>query len=186
MAHELFKDHFLNGNFVKIHINGHVIEVDKNLVDSNGKGGILDLLFRQNATKISKDLPIILHGNDERESQLRTYINYLQPTPFFYEQLSLEETTTKVMELMICGVDLVDALDHFGAKEKCGDVVGEMLCIMGEEFVSVITDGDERETWKEYIWSGLEWAFINRGEKLLSNSDLLTFIYQKYDNFDGK
>ncbi|KAL7718347.1 Uncharacterized protein QTN25_004275 [Entamoeba marina] len=166
MAHELFKDHFLNGNFVKIHINGHVIEVDKNLVDSNGKGGILDLLFRQNATKISKDLPIILHGNDERESQL--------------------QTTTKVMELMICGVDLVDALDHFGAKEKCGDVVGEMLCIMGEEFVSVITDGDERETWKEYIWSGLEWAFINRGEKLLSNSDLLTFIYQKYDNFDGK
>ncbi|BFU20590.1 hypothetical protein KM1_183910 [Entamoeba histolytica HM-3:IMSS] len=184
MNQNAFFESFCNTNsIVKIIINNQQFEVDKKVIERSGKGGILDILFKQKAGTIMKGESIILHGDEEKARQLKEYISFIETNQIYVQNLSLYEVAQKVMDLICCGVDLGEALDYFNARDGSGDVVGEILCIMGESFTTNFVQADQQGTWQKMVYEGLQWAFANRPEQIQNNSDLLSIIYQKYNGF---
>lgn len=184
MTQNVFFESYINKpSTVTIEMNNQLFHVDKKAVEQNGRGGILDILFKQKASKVANGEVISLVGDREKARQLQTYINYLHYEPFFITEMTLEAIAQEVMDLVCCGVDLPEALDHYGAKEAPGDVVGEMLILMSESFVTTLLNADERGAWKNILAEGVEWVCTNHPEQVTANADLFATIYQKYNNF---
>ena len=190
LFNEYFPKNEKTGQFYRIEVGGEILPLRKTALEERGKGGILDLVISQKKPRGGVSIDgssqddIKIHGGDIVREQLKTYIAYIENNIFFSERMTLEQLATKVIHLVTCGVDLEEALDYFNVKENCSDVVGTLLCIMGDSFVNVIMDADEHDKWKKLFSNGLDWAYSNRPKELIKNADVLASLFLKYSDFE--
>ncbi|KAL7713128.1 Uncharacterized protein QTN25_009195 [Entamoeba marina] len=136
----------------------------------------------------------LINGDEEKESAIRHYVEYLQ---FYYyskednlwfhpilipstKKLPFSTLSKQLGYLLSCGADLMDALKYYGLFDDCGQILGELFIGMGD-WICDIFKTDKSKKWKNFVLAGMEWALACRPREVLQNGVLIKDIINHYD-----